>query len=143
MKNLRYVIIFCIAVISSAVSAQDQKELSELMRSRGEYYFTVSVEDPAEAGTINRICSVDAMDGKIVTCYANQKEYDEMIKAGYEPFLQMPPSMRETHTMWDGKSNNWNSYPTYSQYESMMQAFMRTPVSLYSPFPFWNPGKQV
>lgn len=123
MKNLRYVIIFCIAVISSAVSAQDQKELSELMRSRGEYYFTVSVEDPAEAGTINRICSVDAMDGKIVTCYANQKEYDEMIKAGYEPFLQMPPSMRETHTMWDGKSNNWNSYPTYTKYQAMMEAF--------------------
>ena len=123
MKVLRYFFIFCIAVISSAVSAQDQKELFELMQSRGEYYFTVSVKNPAEAGIINRICSVDATDGKNVTCYANQKEYDEMIKAGYKPFLMMPPSMRETHTMWDGKSKEWDSYPTYSQYESMMQGF--------------------
>lgn len=129
MKILRYFFIFCIAVMSGAVSAQDQDELLELMRSRGEYYFTVSVNTPAEAGTINRICSVDATDGKIVTCYANQREFDEMIKAGYKPFLQMPPSMRETHTMWDGKSKDWNSYPTYSQYESMMQGFPAQTVS--------------
>ena len=129
MKVLRYLLCFCIALISGAVSAQDQDELFELMRSRGEYYFTVSVEDPAEAGTINRICSVDKTDGKIVTCYANQREYDEMIKAGYKPVLQMPPSMREAHTMWDGKSKSWDSYPTYDQYKSMMQAFPAQTVS--------------
>ena len=123
MRNLRYVLVFCIAVISSAVSAQDQTELFELMRSRGEYYFTVSVNDPSEVGTINRICSVDKTDGKVVACYANQREYDEMIQAGYKPFLQMPPSMRETHAMWDGKSKAWNAYPTYDQYVSMMQGF--------------------
>ncbi len=123
MRNLRYVLVFCIAVISSAVSAQEQTELSELMRSRGEYYFTVSVNDPSEVGTINRICSVDKTDGKVVACYANQREYDEMIQAGYKPFLQMPPSMRETHAMWDGKSKAWNAYPTYDQYVSMMQGF--------------------
>ena len=123
MRNLRYVLVFCIAVISSAVSAQEQTELSELMRSRGEYYFTVSVNDPSEVGTINRICSVDKTDGKVVACYANQREYDEMIQAGYKPFLQMPPSMRETHAMWDGKSKAWNAYPTYDQYVLMMQGF--------------------
>ena len=129
MRNLRYVLIFCIALISSAVSAQDQTELSELMRSRGEYYFTVSVNDPAEIKTINRICSVDASDGKIVICYANQMEYDEMIKAGYKPILQMPPSMRETHAMWDGKSKAWDAYPTYDQYVLMMEGFPASTVS--------------
>ncbi len=129
MKVLRYVFIFCIAVISGAVNAQDQDELLELMRSRGEYYFTVGVKTRAEAGTINRICSVDAVDGTTVTCYANQMEYDELVKAGYQPFLQVPPSMRETHVMWDGKSKTWDSYPTYGQYESMMQGFEADVVS--------------
>ena len=130
MKALRYIFVFCIAMISSAMSAQDQSELYELMHSRGEYYFTVTVKDPAEIGTINRICSVDGSDGKTVVCYANQREYDEMLQAGYQPFLQMPPSMRATYTMWSGQGvYNWNSYLTYSQYSDMMSGFANMSLS--------------
>ena len=124
MKVLRYVFIFCIALFSGVVSAQDQAELFELMRSRGEYYFTVSVKAPQEAGIINRICSVDAVDGNTVVCYANQKEYDEMLNAGYKPTLMVPPSMKSTKAMWNGQGTyNWDTYLTYPQYELMMQGF--------------------
>ena len=124
MKSLRYVFILCIAFISSALSAQDQAELYELMHSRGEYYFTVSVDDPKEIGRINRICSVDGTDGKTVVCYANQMEYDEMFEAGYQPFLQMPPSMKSTYDMWDQSARyRYDKYLTYSQYVEMMEGF--------------------
>ena len=125
MKNLRFILLLCIAVISGTINAQSQKELGQLMRERNEYYFTLSVNDPAEIQTINGICSVDGIDGRTVVCYANQQQYDKLLQAGYQPKLQTPPSLREEAKMWDGNraTYEWDSYPTYYAYQSMMEAF--------------------
>ncbi len=126
MKVIRYFILLCVAVISSAVSAQSQRELGQLMRDRGEYYFTLSVDDPAEIQTINSICSVDGTDGRTVVCYANQQQYEKLLLAGYQPNLQTPPSMREEAKMWQGGDRatyEWDSYLTYGDYVSMMEGF--------------------
>ena len=131
MRLLRYLILFCIAVIGGSVSAQSQIELGQLMRDRNEYYFTLSVNDPSEIQAISNICSVDGTDGRTVVAYANQREYDRLLQAGYQPNLQTPPSLREEAVMWDGNraTYEWDSYPTYSQYKSMMQAFPASAVS--------------
>ncbi len=101
------------------------------MHERGEYYFTLTIQQPSEVQEINRVCSVDGIDGMNVVCYANQKQYDNLLQAGYKPTLQTPPSMLEEAKMWDGNraTYEWDSYPTYSQYESMMQAFPSSVVS--------------
>ncbi len=132
MKTIRCILLLCIAIISSTLSAQSQKELVELMHNRGEYYFTLSVNDPTEIQAISDLCSVDGTDGRIVVCYANQQEYDKLLQAGYEPSLQTPPSLREEAKMWEGGDRatyEWDSYPTYSQYQSMMQSFPSSAVS--------------
>ena len=117
MKVLRFLILVCVIAICGGLSAQSQKELGNLMRERGEYYFTLNVNKPAEIQKISRICSVDGTDGKTVVAYANQKEYEELLKAGYKPELQTPPSLRANVTMWNGKGTyNWDSYLTYPQY---------------------------
>ena len=126
MKVLRYFIILCIAVISGSLSAQSQRELGQLMRERNEYYFTLNVDQPLEIKTINEICSVDGVKGHVVVCYANQKQYDELLQAGYQPVLQTPPCMYDEAVMWDGSNRStydWDSYPTYDAYQSMMEAF--------------------
>ena len=56
--------------------AQSQDELQQLMRNRGEYYFTLSVDDSSQIQELSRICSVDGTDGRNVVAYANQQEYD-------------------------------------------------------------------
>ncbi len=132
MKKLRFIILVCIAFISSTISAQSQRELGELMRNRGEYYFTLSVNNPSEIQAISDLCSVDGTDGRIVVCYANQQEYDKLLQSGYHPDLMTPPSLREEAKMWEGGDRAtyaWDSYPTYSQYESMMQGFPLSAVS--------------
>ena len=132
MKTIRFILLLCIAFISVALNAQTQRELEQLMRDRGEYYFLLSVADRSEVQTINSLCSVDGFDGNNVVCYTNQQQYDKLLQAGYEPNLQMPPSLREEARMWDGSDRatyEWDSYPTYSAYQSMMQGFPATAVS--------------
>ena len=124
MKTIRFLALLLVAFISSAVHAQSQRELGQLMRERGEYYFTISVADPAEIQTISSICSVDGTDGRNVVAYANQQEYDKLLREGYQPSLQTPPSLRANVTMWDGNGTyNWDAYLTYTQYVTMMESF--------------------
>ena len=126
MKYFRCFIAAIILVMSGNVMAQSQKELNQLMCERGEFYFTLKVEKPAEIQAINEICSVDAVKGKSVVCYANQKQYEKLLEAGYKPQLQTPPCMQEETVMWDGNNRaayEWDSYPTYDAYQSMMEAF--------------------
>ena len=125
MKLLRYVILICVAVICGTTFAQSQRELGQLMRERGEYYFTLNVDKPAEIQAISNICSVDGTDGHTVVAYANQQEYDKLLQAGYQPNLQTPPSLREEAKMWDGNRATyaWDSYLSYGDYVSMMEGF--------------------
>jgi hypothetical protein len=125
MKATRYYLFISLVFIFGAISYA-QQDLNTLMRERGEYYFTLNVDNPAEIQTINGICSVDGTDGQMVVCYANQQEYEKLLQAGYQPKLQTPPSMREEAKMWQGGDRatyDWDSYLTYGQYVSMMQGF--------------------
>ena len=126
MKKIRYCILALTLIIGSSLFAQSQRELRQLMRERNEYYFTLTVEKPSEIQSISRLCSVDGTDGKTVVCYANQQQYDNLLLAGYQPTLQTPPSMLDEAVMWDGSNRaayEWDSYPTYDAYQSMMEAF--------------------
>ena len=130
MRFLRYLVLICIAIIGGTVSAQSQRELGQLMRERGEYYFTLTVDNPKEILAISEICSVDGTDGRRVVAYANQKEYDRLLQAGFQPELQTPPSLRANVTMWNGQGTyNWDSYLTYPQYVSMMESFPTMAIS--------------
>lgn len=124
MKLLRFACLFVAVWIGNSVMAQSQRELNQLMRDRGEYYFTLSVDDPTVINEISQVCSVDATDGRTVVAYANQREYDKLLSLGYQPELQTPPSLRANVTMWNGQGTyNWDSYLTYPQYVSMMEGF--------------------
>ena len=126
MRFLRFLILLCVAVVSGNVFAQSQRDLGQLMRERQEYYFTLTVNQPTEIEAINKLCSVDGTDGRTVVCYANQQQYDKLLRAGYQPVLQTPPSMREEAKMWEGGNRatyEWDSYLSYTDYVSMMEGF--------------------
>ena len=126
MRTIRLILLVCIAVISGTLSAQSQRELGELMRNRGEYYFTLSVSNPSEIQAISDLCSVDGTDGTTMVCYANQQQYGRLLQAGYVPNLQTPPSLREEAKMWEGGDRatyEWDSYLTYNQFVTMMEGF--------------------
>jgi hypothetical protein len=126
MNKLKCFILVLALVIGGSLFAQSQRELQQLMRERNEYYFTLTVQEPSEIQGISKLCSVDGTDGRTVVCYANQQQYDNLLLAGYQPELQTPPSMLDDAVMWDGSNRaayEWDSYPTYDAYQSMMEAF--------------------
>ncbi len=131
MKALRYFSLLLFAVLFGNIQAQSQQSLADLMHQRGEYYFSLNVQEPSEIQTINTICSIDATDGSTVVCYANPTQYDNLLAAGYRPYLMTPPSLRNEAKMYDPQRGmyDWDSYLTYTQYVSMMEGFPATAVS--------------
>ncbi|MBR0177479.1 MAG: PKD domain-containing protein [Bacteroidales bacterium] len=126
MKNIRYFILSLAVIVCGSVFAQEsQKDLEQLMKNRGEYYFSLTVQKPTEIQAISDLCSVDGTDGKTVVAYANQSEFDNLLRQGYQPTLMTPPSMREQPLMHDASraTYDWDSYLTYDEYEAMMQQF--------------------
>ena len=126
MRKIHFSIFVLAVLLGGSLWGQSQKELSNLMRNRGEYYFTITIDNPSDAQILSEICSVDGVKGKTIVCYANQLEYDKLLNLGYKPELQTPPSLREEAVMWKGGDRatyEWNSYLTYDQYVSMMEGF--------------------
>lgn len=125
MKTLRSIILTLITlVLCNGINAQTN--WGKIMRERGEYYFSLDAQNQKEVQAINALCSVDQLNGSSVICYANCKQYDELISLGYQPTLLAPPSMQNEVAMWDGSNRaayDWDQYPTYTAYEAMMQQF--------------------
>ena len=108
------------------IATQAQSDLEALMAARGEYYFSIGIQQPEEAAQLTRLCSIDRLDGQNLICYANAEQYQRLLAKGYHPTLLTPPSMEQDYAMWDGtnrESYDWDAYPTYDAYQEMMQHY--------------------
>ena len=98
------------------------------MKERNEFYFSFKCGPQRLVEMINQV-SVDKVDGDSVVAYANSEEYEKFLESGIETVLLTPPSMLETHVMYDGETRDeyeWDEYPTYEAYESMMMNWAET-----------------
>ena len=130
MTCLKHFSILCLLLFLTGWSAElHGQDLDALMRERDEYYFCVRVTDLKEIQELNRIVSVDKVENHEVICYADPEQYQQLMRKGYQPILLTPPSMLEEARMYDGRSKagyEWDAYPTYEAYESMMEEFADT-----------------
>ena len=127
MKFLRYfTVLLATVVCCSSFAQKSQQELNRLMQQRNEYYFTFELSGNDDLNAIAHAISVDRVDGKVVTAYANNTDFAKFQHFGYDITLQTPPSLIEKVAMWDGSNRaeyDWDSNPTYSAYENMMFQF--------------------
>ena len=116
------------AIISLNVFAQDGN-LQSMMKERNEFYFNFNTDDVKTLKEIAKIVSIDKINGNVVTAYANNKQFENVLTLGLEPTLLTPPSMLEEHKMFDGRTRaeyDWDEYPTYEAYVAMMEEFAET-----------------
>lgn len=92
-----------------------------------EYYFKFSESDRELVNTkITRAVSIDEVEGDTIFAYANQKEFEALKALGYLPeLLENPTSTIKSRGMATtvDQMANWDLYPTYEVYRSMMKKF--------------------
>ena len=96
MKTRFLLVLFML--ISLGINAQETN-LNKLMQERNEYYFSFELNGNDDLPLIAKTISVDRIDGNTVVAYANNNEFNNFQKLGYEVTLLTPPSMLEKAVM--------------------------------------------
>jgi len=125
MKSLKSYVLLVLLLMAVGVT-KAQIDLDALMAARGEYFFSLQIQQPEEAALLTRLCSIDKMEGDRLICYANTEQYQQLLAKGYHPMLLIPPSMQEVYAMWNGTNReayDWDAYPTYEAYQDMMKQY--------------------
>ncbi len=90
-----------------------------------EHYFRFNISDRVELEKLTRMISIDKVVGDTVYAYANDHTLASFIKLGYE-FTTLPhPSTLVIPDMGSSRvaMEDWDVYPTYDTYLSMMYQF--------------------
>lgn len=118
-------LLICFFLLFSWTVYSQETDWHSIMSQRNEFYFKFKIDDVTELRKIAKIISVDNVEGDVVTAYANNKEFEKFSEMGYDIVLETPPSMLIEYDMFDGtrEEYEWDSYPTYEAYESMMYDF--------------------
>jgi hypothetical protein len=112
MKNILFVLIF--ATVVNLISA-----------NYNENYFSFTFSDKKELIAIGKVVSIDnVIDGK-VWAYATDKQFEAFKRFGISYELLPNPGSLYQAIMADSKETmrDWDYYPTYAAYVSMMQQF--------------------
>jgi hypothetical protein len=132
MKLLRYLcLLVSITLIQlHGTNAQHYKKTFEELERRGEVYIKFQKQKETDLQSMSDIVSIDKFDfseGKNdIYAYLNKNQFDLFVSANVEFELLSAPSMLAAITMCPDLNSvrNWNCYPTYSQYVSLMESFV-------------------
>ncbi|NCA84598.1 MAG: PKD domain-containing protein [Clostridia bacterium] len=120
------ILIFSLFVTLSSLWAQPVN-VDSLFGKRGEIYFRFNKAD-ADLQRLSHQISIDAVQGDVVFAYANKNEFADFLRNDL-PFELLPkpgellknPRMRSDVNI--KAINEWDFYPTYDAYVSMMNQF--------------------
>ncbi len=115
MKKL---ILLSLILLSVAISLSANQAWTQ-------YYFRFELLNKAELQRISDTVSIDNIRGNWVYAYANDWEWAQFQKLGYKAQILPNPGDMYEHTMTSSTSRlrDWDSYPTYEAYVTMMYQF--------------------
>lgn len=114
---------------STEVTAQQNKKTKQQIDERGEVYLLIDVPDKKTLSKLNKVSSIDrrsiAENGNRVYAYVFKNQFRDFENLKLNYLLQIPPSLKMAATMCPDLNSvkNWNCYPTYNQYISLMNEF--------------------
>ncbi len=125
MKTIFTLILSLVFFCLSAQTTVKDANLEKLFGQKGEIYFALPGSG-SEARELTNIISIDNVSGDTIYAYANRKEFARLQETSNRDFLllQHPGTLINPKMSSDFRSIlEWDSYPTYSAYELMMQQF--------------------
>ncbi|NWF49300.1 MAG: T9SS type A sorting domain-containing protein [Ignavibacteriaceae bacterium] len=131
MKSLLLTLSVLILFSHPIISQISDKNYFE---KNSEVYFSFQVNDKQQLRVLSDIVSIDNVKFNTVYAYANESEYGEFLKLNIEHLILPHPSSLIIPEMSNNieEIEDWNVYPTYSGYLSMMQQFADTHPSICS-----------
>ncbi|MCX6259021.1 MAG: M14 family zinc carboxypeptidase [Bacteroidia bacterium] len=114
-------------LLSFPVFSQDREmgKATSQLTERGEVYFRITIHEKSDLNLLTRMISIADVRNDTVYAYAGQSGFNDFLQLRLNYQVLPPPSLMKhvkmSKTCKDLK--NWDSYPTYEQYVSMMQSF--------------------
>lgn len=121
-RYLLSTILFSILLIQTGFT---QNTVDEIFKNKTEVYFSFTVSDKWEINSLTKIISIDDVKNNAVFAYANKEEFENFVKLNYEYKILPHPGTLINPVMSDiiDDITEWDSYPTYDTYVSMMNMF--------------------
>lgn len=127
--NKIYAVVFIIfsLLFINRIAAQNETEFSKAQKylnKKGEVYFRFNIETKETLSILTSIISLDNVKNKEVYAYANRREFDKFLQQDIDYEVLPHPGDAEAE-MYDNSKGIWqfDTYPTYSEYETMMNTF--------------------
>jgi len=88
------------------------------------HYFQFRIADTDELRSITRMISIDDVRGKVVYAYATGEQMEQFVeKTSYDvQHLPITGLKNQKPTSVASELSEWDAYPTYEQYEAMMDS---------------------
>ncbi len=97
---------------------------AKYLEERGEVDFKIVSNDRQLINKLSGILSVVNVNGNVVTCNANADEFIKFLGLGKEYVVIPPAGYYCKPGDYKGVIEDWQTYPTYEEYDSLMHAFV-------------------
>jgi murein tripeptide amidase MpaA len=112
-------------IFFSTINIQSQQLSSDYFQNNIEVYFSFDSASRDVIQKLTNVISIDNVEGTTVYAYANESEYDAFLSYNIEHTILPKPGELIIPEMSDelDEITDWNVYPTYDAYVSMMNMF--------------------
>lgn len=127
-----FTLLFCIffwGSVQGQTKAQIRKA-DRLFKDRGEIHFWFRLKKASDQQEVTRVVSIDQLRGDTVFAFANKRGLLRLFELGYSRIHLLSTPAEEYRKQTKDKSGSgthstqlFDSYPTYTQYEQIMQDF--------------------
>jgi hypothetical protein len=133
------ILLILLTFLPGTVAAQDERSKAyDYLNRRGEVNFTFAKPQKNFLLHLSSKLSIDNISADSVYANANAEEFERFLKTGIPFKVTVAPG--EIYHPKHAKSGDWDYYPTYSEYVTLMQNFESTYPQLCSLFSI---GKSV
>ncbi len=118
-------LLICLLAVTLSTQILSQELDHEYFKENVEVYFKFRYSSKADLNELSRMISIDNVKGDTAFAYANEEQYNNFLKTGYEIKILTAPGKLIVPRMSDDPRSilDWNVYPTYEAYVSMMNQF--------------------
>jgi len=114
--------------ISSFSKTTDTVQLNrakQILENRGEVIVQFAKPVTISIDSITRLVSIDSYKNNLIRAYISKRQFSQFLKLGINFTVIEPSSKPNMLKSAQSSPSNWNQYPTYIQYVSMMDSFAK------------------